>query len=133
MNTEWVPRIQNELARVEAAPPTETEDIVYLAALYALQKRFACEGMPMPESSEIVSEGQTAPSFNRFIAYVTDELRDADKYIQAGEKDIAKDELKHAAYFLEKSRSMAYSKSEQRMVRDLGAQHDLMTQKIGEK
>ena len=127
MNTEWEPRIQNELSRMKATIPTSTEDIVYLSALYALSDRFNAE--PMQESASAVKPADMG-DFERYMGYVNEEMRDMDKYIQVGEFDIAKDEGCHAQHFIDKAKKEAYAQEQRAAAREAVSRLSLMQQAI---
>jgi hypothetical protein len=58
-------------------------------------------------------------------------LGDADKYYHDNEVEIAKDEMKHADYFIKKARELAITKEQIATVKECMARHDLMGQWMG--
>ena len=131
MNTdihpEWNNRVQYDLSRLKAEPPKSTEDVAYLADLYALSDRFNAE--PIQESVSAVKPADMG-DFERYMGYVSDELTDMDKYIQIGEFDIARDEGRHAVHFIDKAKKEAYTQEQRAAIREAQSRLSLMEQAI---
>ena len=126
MNTEWIPRTQNELSRMAATTPNSTEDIVYLAALYALSDRFNAEPMQDTSTNKTADMGD----FERYMGYAEEERADAEKYHDAGEDETSVEELAHMQRFIDKAKRVAYSQEQRNQLRMMQSTHDLMEQAI---
>lgn len=66
------------------------------------------------------------------LYFAHDELNAADEYHRLGLDDIARDELRHAAYWIEQMRSEARTAEQRAIVRDLQVRHDLIEQTTNE-
>ena len=69
--------------------------------------------------------------FDAAIRLARDELSDADRYHMLGEDAIARDELRHAAHFIGKARSLSGTEEEREAVRDAQLRHEILSQSFG--
>ena len=124
----WRAKVNDWLREIEGEEPSE-KLLAPFAALYILRGHFAHD-VNIPPTGPENARVEPSDPFANMVMYITDELHDADKYIQIGENEIALDELGHAEHFINKARRVAQSKEQQAMIRDLQTRHDLMAQSL---
>ena|GEM_PF-2604668 len=136
---EWINAVAEKIAVLESQPPGE-DRAVALASLYVLHDHFSDVGrssdaltVENEETASIPEKNRSLPSspFELARSLAEDELSDADKYHGMGEDGIARDELRHAKYFIEKLRELARSPYDLAAAEDLQARHDVMAQGMG--
>ena len=127
----WRATVEDEIAKLLNLEPTEQKAITLAALILLRDKWRRAEKTDAPTSvAGDMETGAPPDSFASMVDLADDELADADKYIQMGEDNIARDELRHAQHFLDKAKAEAFAKEDQTIVRDLMMRHDLMAQTI---
>jgi hypothetical protein len=116
---------EQELETLDPDKATKEQYLLHGASLAILMAENHMQAADHPRQSY-------SSEFDRYMDYVADELRDMEKYINIGEEDIARDEARHAEYFIKKARGKATSKVMHKAVDEAQAKHDELMQDIPE-
>ena len=112
------------LESLEQLPGELTKDQAILyGAMTAIKDHFKAA----PETP-VAKETPETPRDAAYFA--NEELKAADTYYGIGENKLARDELKHAEYWISKARSEAYTPEARETVNDLQLRYDIMARVI---